>query len=154
VIRVAAASRGVTVVPIPTGRGLALLADVADRECRDGFSEPVIGRKHPVVSMPVLPRRRDEIGEPVQELKRRELDNAVGSRSRGLSAAAGPDPVGCFVSGEQVVDFGDAAVWAASHGESLEGKGWPGAVSKQVFQTLKIARHVAVEESDPDTRID
>jgi hypothetical protein len=25
---------------------------------------------------------------------------------------------------------------------------------QQVFQTLKIARHVAVEERDPDTRID
>jgi len=77
VIRVAATSRGVTVVPIPTGRGLALLADIPDCECRDGFSQPVIGRKHPVVAMPVLPRRRDEIGEPVEELKRRELDDTV-----------------------------------------------------------------------------
>jgi len=51
-IRVTAAPRRATVVPIPTGRGLALLADVADRECRDGFSQPVIGRKHPVVAMP------------------------------------------------------------------------------------------------------
>ena len=73
-IRVTAASRGATVVPIPTGRGLALLADVADRECRDGFSQPVIGRKHPVVAMPVLPRRRDEIGEPVEELNRRVIN--------------------------------------------------------------------------------
>jgi hypothetical protein len=52
----------------------------------------MIGRKHPVVAMPVLPRRRDEIGEPVQELKRRELDDAISSRPRGLPAAAGPDP--------------------------------------------------------------
>jgi hypothetical protein len=51
-----------------------LLADVADRECRDGFSQPVIGRKHPVVAMPVLPRRRDEIGQPVEELKRESGD--------------------------------------------------------------------------------
>jgi len=35
--------------------------------------------------MPVLPRRRDEIGEPVEELKRRELDDDVGRRLRGLS---------------------------------------------------------------------
>ena len=60
--------------------------------------------------MPVLPRRRDEIGEPVQELKRRELHDAIGSRPRGLPAAAGPDPVGGFVSGEQVADLGDPAV--------------------------------------------
>jgi hypothetical protein len=39
-------------------------------------------------------RRRFEIGEPVEELKRRQLDDAVGSRSRGLSPAAQADPVG------------------------------------------------------------
>ena len=105
-IRVAAASRGVTVVPIPTGCGLALLADVADRECRDGFSQPVIGRKHPVVAMPVLPRRRDQIGEPIQELKRREFDQAVRAGPRGLTPAAGPDPGGGFVSGQHVTDAG------------------------------------------------
>jgi hypothetical protein len=44
--------------------------------------------------MPVLPRRRDEIGEPVEELKRRELDDAIGSRPRGLPPATPPDPVG------------------------------------------------------------
>jgi len=44
-----------------------LLADVPDRERRDGGPELVIRRKHPVVAMPVLPRRRDEIGEPVEE---------------------------------------------------------------------------------------
>ena len=60
--------------------------------------------------MPVLPRRRDEIGEPVEELKRRELDDAVCRRLRGLSAAAGPDPVGGFVSGQHVADAGCAAV--------------------------------------------
>jgi hypothetical protein len=53
-------------------------ADVPDGERRDAFPEPVIRRKHPVITMPVLPRRRDEIGEPVQKLKRRELDDAVG----------------------------------------------------------------------------
>jgi hypothetical protein len=52
----------------------------------------MIRRKHPVVAMPVLPRRRDEIGEPVEELKRRERDDAIGSRPRGLATAAWPDP--------------------------------------------------------------
>jgi len=47
------------------GRGLALLADVADRECRDGPPQLVIGRKHPWLvsrrqAMPVLPRPLQE----------------------------------------------------------------------------------------------
>ena len=134
-IRVTAAPRRATVVPIPTGRGLALLADVADRECRDGPPQLVIGRKHPWLvsrrqAMPVLPRRRDEIGEPVEELKRREFDDTVGSRPRGLSAAARPDPVGRFVSREHVADADDAAVGVADHGESFKREWWPGAVSK------------------------
>jgi len=41
---------------------LAPLADVPDRERRDGFPQPVIRRKHPVVAMPVFSRRWDEIG--------------------------------------------------------------------------------------------
>ena len=52
------------------------------RQRRDGPSELVIRRKHPVVAMPVLPRRRHEIGEPVQKLKRREFDDAVNSPPR------------------------------------------------------------------------
>ena len=35
VMRIAAASRGVTAAPMPAGHGLALLADVADGERRD-----------------------------------------------------------------------------------------------------------------------
>ena len=62
-IRVAAAFRGVTAAPMPAGRGLAPLADIPDRERRHGFSQLVIRRKHPVITMPVLPRRNDVIGE-------------------------------------------------------------------------------------------
>jgi hypothetical protein len=54
----------------------------------------MIRGEHAVVAMPMLPRRRDEIGQPVQKLKRREFDDAIGPRPRGLAAAAGPDPVG------------------------------------------------------------
>jgi hypothetical protein len=108
---------------MPAGSGLALLADVADRERRDGFPQPVVRRKHSVIPMPVLPRRWDEIDEPVEELKRRELDDAIGPRPRGLSAAAGPDPVGGFVSGQHVMDAGDPAVWAADHGQSFKRRG-------------------------------
>jgi len=41
-VRVAAAPRGVTVAPMPTSSDLAPLADVPDRERRDGFSQLVI----------------------------------------------------------------------------------------------------------------
>jgi len=69
-LSVAAARRGVTIAPMPAGRGPLPLADVADRERGDAFPQPVIRRKHPVIPVPVLPRRRDQIREPVEELKR------------------------------------------------------------------------------------
>ena len=56
--------------------------------------------------------------------------------------------------GQRVADAGDPAVWAADHGQSFEREGGPGTVSQQVFEALKIARHVAVDECDPDTCID
>ena len=40
----------------------------------------------------MLARRRHKIREPVEKLKRRELDDAIGSRLRGLSLSAWPDP--------------------------------------------------------------
>ena len=92
--------------------------------------------------MPVLPRRRHEIGEPVQELKRREFDDAIGSRPRGLPAAAGSDPVGGFVSGQHVADLGDAVGWAADHGESLECEWGAGAVSEKMLKRLTLDTHL------------
>ena len=67
---------------------------------------------------------------------------------------AGLHPVGGFVSGQHVADAGCAAVWAADHREPLQSKGRPGAVSQQVFETPKIAGHIAVDERDPHARID
>jgi hypothetical protein len=55
---------------------------------------------------------------------------------------------------QHVADAGDAAVGAADHGEPFEGERRPGAIPQQVLETLKIARHVAIEEGDPDTRVD
>ena len=104
--------------------------------------------------MPVLPRRRDEIGQPVQKLKRRELHDAIGSRPRGLPAAAWPDPVGCFVSGQHVADAGDPAVWAADHGDPLQCEGGPGAIPQQVFQKLTLDTQMGTKECDPDTGVD
>jgi hypothetical protein len=50
------------------GSGVAPLADVPDRHHRDGFSQLVIRRKHPVIAMPVLPRRRDKVRQTIEEL--------------------------------------------------------------------------------------
>ena len=36
-LSIAAAPRGVTVARMPAGTGVALLADIPDRECRDGL---------------------------------------------------------------------------------------------------------------------
>ena len=56
------------------------------------------------------------------------------------------------MSGQHVADAGDPAVWAAGHGQSFERERRPGTVSQQVFEALKKARHIAVDERDPDTR--
>ena len=121
---------------------------------RDGGPELVIRRKDAVIPMPVLARRRHEIGEPVEELKRRELDDAIGSRPRGLPPTTPPDTVGRLVPREHVADFGDAAVWAASHGESLQCKGGPGKGAQQVFEVLPIDTQLETKERDPDTGVD
>jgi hypothetical protein len=58
------------------------------------------------------------------------------------------------VSGQHVADAGDPAVWAAEHREPLQCERGPGAIPKQVFETPRIARHVAVDECDPDIGVD
>jgi len=58
-----------------------------------------------------------------------------------------------LLSREHVVDAGDAAVFAADHGEPLQREGRPGTVSQQVLETLKIALHVAVDERYPDAGV-
>ena len=134
---------------MPTSRGITRLADIPDGERGDGGPELVIRGEHPVIAMPVLPRRRHEIGQPVQEVKRREFDDAVGTRACGLPPAPRANSVGRLVSGEHVADASDAAVFAAHHGEPFQREGRPGTVSQQVLEALKIAWHVAVEERDP-----
>ena len=104
--------------------------------------------------MPVLPRLQDEVREPVEELMRREFDDAVGPRTRRFLWSAGPDPVGRLMSRQHVADAGDAAVCAADHREPLQCEGGPGAIPQQVFETPKIARHIAIDERDPDAYID
>jgi hypothetical protein len=79
---------------MPIGRGITPLGDVPGGKCRDGPPLPVIRGKDPVLAVPVLPRWRDEVGEPVEELKRREFDDAIGSRPRRRPPATRADPVG------------------------------------------------------------
>ena len=48
--------------------------------------------------------------------------------------------VGRLMSRQHVVDFGDAAVWAADHGESVEREGGPCGVSEQMLERSPPAR--------------
>ncbi len=57
------------------------------------------------------------------------------------------------MSVEHIADAGDAAIFAADH-EPLQCEGGPGAIPQEVFPTLEIARHIAVDERDADTGID
>ena len=89
--------RCVRIFRIGPGSASRCLPTLPFRQRRDGPPQLVVRRKHPWLvsrrqAMPMLPGRGHEIGEPVEELKRRELDDAIGPRTRGLSAAAGPDP--------------------------------------------------------------
>ena len=85
---------------MPTSRGITRLADIFPLVmCRDGRRELVIRGEHPVIPMPVLARRRQEIGEPVEELKRREFDDAIGSRPRGLPPAPPPPQLAALCRG-------------------------------------------------------
>jgi hypothetical protein len=92
-LRITTAFRTVTVTPMPAGRGISPLADVPDRQRRDGRPQRVVRRKDAVIPVPMPSRLRDEIRKPVEELKGRELDDAVGSRLRGFSLPAWSDPV-------------------------------------------------------------
>jgi hypothetical protein len=69
-MRVAAAFRGMSAVRVPAGRGIPLLAEVADGERRDGRPQRVVRRKDAVIAVPVLPRLRDQVRKPIEELKR------------------------------------------------------------------------------------
>jgi hypothetical protein len=105
---------------MPARRDIAPLADIPDGECRHGPPELVIRRKDAVIRVPVLARRRDEIREPVEELKRRELNDTVGTRLRGLSPATRADPVGVLVSRQHGANALDAAAPFTSHRQPFQ----------------------------------
>jgi hypothetical protein len=120
---------------------------------RDGGPELVIRGEHPVVAMPVLPRRRHEGSEPVEELTWGKLDDDADARPRGLPPAPRANPVGRLVSREHVADAGDAAVFAADHGEPLQREGRPGTVSQQVLERQTIDTQLETKERDPDAGV-
>jgi len=65
---VAAAFRCMSAVRLPAGRGIPLLSDIPDRQCRDGRPQRVVRREDAVIAMPVLAWLRDQIRKPIQEL--------------------------------------------------------------------------------------
>jgi hypothetical protein len=85
-----------------------------------------------VVAVPVFSRRRHKVRHTIKELKRRQLDHAIGSRTRGLPPASRADPVGRLVSGQHVADTGDAAVLITPDGGPLQREGEPRALSQGV----------------------
>jgi hypothetical protein len=54
---------------------------------------------------------------------------------------------------QHVADAGDATVFAADHGEPLQRKGRPGAVSQQVLKRLTIDTQLVTKERDPDAGV-
>ena len=79
--------------------------------------------------------------------------DAAGARPRGLPPAPRANPVGCLVSREHVADAGDAAVFAADHGEPLQREGRPGTISQQVLERLTIDTQLQTKERDPDAGV-
>ncbi len=56
---------------MPAGRVLAALANVPDRQRCDGFPQPAIQGKHPVVAVPVFSRRRHKVRHTMKELSQK-----------------------------------------------------------------------------------
>ena len=135
-----------------TRRSLAPLPDVSDRQCRDGPPELVIRGKHPVMPVPMLAQWWHKISEPVEELKSGKFAAAAGSRPRGFSAAAGPDPVGGFVPRQHVADASDPAVCTAPHGEEFWRKRRLGTVPQEMLQGLTRVAPLETKERDPDEK--
>jgi len=131
---------------MPISRGTAPLADIPDREGGDGGPELVIRGEHPVIAMPVLPRWRHEGSEPVEVLKWGKLDEAAGARPCGLPPASRADPVSRLVSREHVADAGDAAVFAADHGEPLQREGMRGVLANRL-RTAELPNFAAQGQS-------
>jgi hypothetical protein len=93
---VAAAFRGMSAVRVSACRGISPLADIPDRQRRDGSPQPVIRRKHPVVAVPVLARRRYEVSQTIEELKRREFEAAARA---GWTSARAPTGLAALCRG-------------------------------------------------------
>jgi hypothetical protein len=73
-------------VRVPARRGIPLLADIPDGECRDGRTQRVMGREDAVIAVPVLPRLRDQVSSGGREV----LADGGGARGvrRGIRAVS------------------------------------------------------------------
>jgi hypothetical protein len=67
------------------GCGVAPLAEIPDRQRRDGGPERVVQREHPVVAVTMPSRRRHEVGHTIEKLEGLEFDDAVLSRGGGFA---------------------------------------------------------------------
>jgi hypothetical protein len=108
------------------------LAEIADRQRRDGWPEQVIRGKDAVVAVTMPSRRRHEVGHTIEKLEGLEFEDAVLFRGGGLALPAGADPSAALVAGERVADAFGAAVAAREKGEPLEREGGPGAGAQEV----------------------
>ena len=130
------------------------MAEIADRQRRDGWPEQVIRGKDAVVAVTMPSRRRHEVGHTIEKLEGLEFEDAVLFRGGGLALPAGADPSAALVAGERVADAFGAAVAAREKGEPLEREGGPGTGAQEMLEALEVARHVAVYEGDADARVD
>jgi hypothetical protein len=90
-----------SVVPglgMSAGRGIALLADVPDRQRGDGRPQRVVRREDAVIPAPVPPRLRDEIGEPIQDHPPvRDEERPLGPLRTALGVASFVSPLVTFM---------------------------------------------------------
>jgi hypothetical protein len=67
-----------------------LLADIPDRNRRDGLPQWVVRGKHPVIPAPVPPGRWEQCCQPVKKLKGCQFDDTAGPGPRRLFCASPP----------------------------------------------------------------
>ena len=91
--------------------------------------------------MTVFSGRRHEGRKTIQKLVRREVDHALGIRSRRLLLPPRPDPLPALVPRERVADALGALVTGTDDREPVERERGPSAVSHEMFEGLAIGTH-------------
>ena len=124
---------------MPAGRVLAVLANVPDRQRRDGFPQPVIRCEHPVLPVPVFSRWWDEIGEPVQRTQTARVRQRRWLPAGWTFARVPGRPSWRLCVAAARNGHGDAAARVTSHGEPLQREWRLGAVPQEVLQRARRA---------------